>query len=177
MSTCRETTSSTAFGSNGEHCRLSAGDLRGCVKFWLHEINVFMSTALTSAVLSEVPLAEQNDCQHFVTGNTAGTCTLRNDMGNVFGHSKGNIKYFWILCKNTSHSGKVVEEYFHSLKPKYRSPLLIPPDRRGGNTVSDAGDGTPSFSVCPGTPCSPATTRNNESQKLSPINVHYFTQF
>lgn len=59
---------------------------------WLHEINSFMSTALTSALLSELPLAEQNDGQHFVTGNTAGACILRNDMGNVFVHSKGDIK-------------------------------------------------------------------------------------
>lgn len=94
MSICRETTSSTASGSNGEHCRLSAGDLRGYVKFWLHEINIFLSTALTSAVLSELPLAEQNDCQHFVTGNAAGTCILRNDTGNVFAHSKGNVRIF-----------------------------------------------------------------------------------
>lgn len=44
-STCRESTSNTAFGRNGKHCRQSAGDLGGCVRFWLHEINSFISTA------------------------------------------------------------------------------------------------------------------------------------
>lgn len=62
------------------------------MKFWLHEINSSMNTALTSALLSELPPAEQNDCQHFVTGNTAGACILRNDKGNGFVHSKGNIR-------------------------------------------------------------------------------------
>lgn len=75
-------------GSTAAECR----DLGGYVKFWLHEINIFMSTALTSALLSELPLAEQNDRQHFVTGNTAGAYILRNDTENVFVHSKGNIR-------------------------------------------------------------------------------------
>lgn len=91
-SPCRESRSNPAFGSNGKHCRQSAGDLGGYVKFWLNEITILMSTALTSALLSELPVAEQNDCQHFVTGNTTGACILGNDMGNVFVHSKGNIR-------------------------------------------------------------------------------------
>lgn len=92
MSTCRETTSNTAFGSNGKHCSRVQG-------IWEATWNSgFMKSTSSWALLShqlccqELPLAEQNDRQHFVTGNTAGACILRNDMGNVFVHSKGNIR-------------------------------------------------------------------------------------